>query len=138
MGPWKKLMGFLGFGNQDSNTLEEEEEEEEEINNHHRNRYGINVKAPVVNQLAPLLVPCLRADGGLQGLRWYTQRLKVDEDGDVAHEFIEEVFLETTSNTAVHCKQFPIFEVKLNTKNAKARNPVLSSEGKIQQYVEFQ
>ncbi|GJT20559.1 hypothetical protein Tco_0890496 [Tanacetum coccineum] len=55
-------MGFLGFGNQD-NTLEEEEEE---INNHHRNRYGFNVKAPVVNQIAPLLVPCLRADGGLQ------------------------------------------------------------------------
>ncbi|GJR05956.1 hypothetical protein Tco_0528940, partial [Tanacetum coccineum] len=74
----------------------------------------------------------------IEGLRWYSQRLKVDEDGDVAHEFIEEVFLETTSNTAVHCKQFPIFEVKLNTKNAKARSPVLSSEGKIQQYVEFQ
>ncbi|GKE42664.1 hypothetical protein Tco_1469948 [Tanacetum coccineum] len=64
MGPWKKLMGFLGFGNQD-NTLEEEEEE---INNHHRNRYGFNVKAPVVNQIAPLLVPCLRADGGLQDI----------------------------------------------------------------------
>ncbi|PWA81006.1 hypothetical protein CTI12_AA171310 [Artemisia annua] len=130
MGPWKKLMGFLGFGNQE----EENDTVEEEINSH---RNGFGVKLPVVNQIAPLLVPCLRGDGGLQGLRWYSKRLKVDEDGDVAHEFIEEVFLETTSNTAVHCKQFPIFEVKLNTKNAKARNPVLSNEGKIQQYVEF-
>lgn len=27
----------------------------------------------------------------LQGLRWYAKRLQVDEDGDVADEFLDEV-----------------------------------------------
>lgn len=72
-----------------------------------------------------------------QGLRWYAKRLRVDEDGDVADEFLSEVLPEKVSIEEQN-RQFPKFEVKYQTKPAKIRNQVLSSAGKIQLCVEHQ
>ncbi|KAL0323243.1 UNVERIFIED_CONTAM: hypothetical protein Sangu_1943600 [Sesamum angustifolium] len=56
------------------------------------------------DQNPPLLVFCHAGDGGVQGLlliakvlkvkkglRWYARNLRIDEDGDVADEFLDEV-----------------------------------------------
>ncbi|KAB1215905.1 hypothetical protein CJ030_MR4G028679 [Morella rubra] len=67
-----------------------------------------------------------------QGLRWYAKRLRIDEDGDIADEFLNEVMEETPTNTEDHQRPFPRFEVKYSTRPAKVKNLVLSQEGKIQ------
>nr|XP_043612576.1 myb-like protein P [Erigeron canadensis] len=159
---WKRWMaGFLGFGNHESNHndnhihndpnnnsdidhhQQQEEELEEEVNHNYNNNASNYIKSNrkgfsvPVQQIGPVFLPCRPGDGGLQGLGWYTKRLRVDEDGDVAEEFFDEVFAETTSSTEAHHKHYPKFEVKVNTKSAKARNPVLSREGTIQQVVEY-
>lgn len=41
---------------------------------------------------APVLQnPGYGSDGGTQGLEWYKSRLKQDQDGDIADQFLEEV-----------------------------------------------
>lgn len=35
--------------------------------------------------------PGYGSDGGTQGLEWYKSRLKQDQDGDIADQFLEEV-----------------------------------------------
>ncbi|KAJ0477936.1 hypothetical protein HanHA300_Chr13g0494531 [Helianthus annuus] len=71
-----------------------------------------------------------------QGLQWYTRGLKIDEDGDVADQFLEEVLTETVAGD-VPQNTWSKFEVKLITKSAKARNPCLSKEGTVQHYVRY-
>lgn len=73
-----------------------------------------------------------------QGLRWYAKRLRIDEDGDVADEFLEEVLTETSAATEEdnHTPSSK-FEVKYSTRPAKVKNQVISPDGKIQQDVEY-
>ncbi|KAK9867404.1 hypothetical protein WJX84_010697 [Apatococcus fuscideae] len=54
---------------------------------------GFATKVAVPTQrLAPVLQnPGYGSDGGTQGLEWYKSRLKQDQDGDVADQFLEEV-----------------------------------------------
>lgn len=80
---------------------------------------------------------CLRL---LQGLRWHAKRLKIDEDGDVADEFLEEVIPETTPSNSINeqRKRYPFFQSKYNIRPAKVKNQVISRDGKIQQCVEYQ
>ncbi|KAL4590837.1 hypothetical protein LXL04_003780 [Taraxacum kok-saghyz] len=153
MGLFKKLVGLLGFGNHEHEVNKEHDGDNdiggnnhvnsvEEIHHHNysnipRKGFSVPVQVPVdrAHQIGPVLVPCVAGDGGVQGLGWYARRLRIDEEGDVADEFVEEKFPEAEET---HEKQvFPKFEVKLNTKSAKARNPVLSREGTIQQHVEY-
>ncbi|KVH89722.1 uncharacterized protein LOC112522208 [Cynara cardunculus var. scolymus] len=149
MGFFKRVAGLLGFGNHDLHEVNKddvngnndvnpvEEIYHRDYSNLPRKGFSVPVQVPVdrAHQIGPVLVPCAAGDGGVQGLGWYARRLKIDEDGDVADEFLDEIF--PASNTEVHHNQFPRFEVKLNTKSAKARNPRLSREGTVQQYVEF-
>ncbi|OMO93180.1 hypothetical protein COLO4_17061 [Corchorus olitorius] len=74
------------------------------------------------------------------GLKWYAKRLRVDEDGDVADEFLEEVLPETlvTASAENEQKPFPKFQVKYSTKPAKVRTRVMSHDGKLQPCVEYQ
>ncbi|KAL8141780.1 hypothetical protein V2J09_014812 [Rumex salicifolius] len=53
------------------------------------------------------------------GLKWYAKRLRIDEDGDVADEFLDQV-----SNDAAHTiegepKSLPKFQVKYTTQPVK-------------------
>ena len=72
-----------------------------------------------------------------QGLRWYAKRLRIDEDGDVADEFIDEGPPAATSAQPVdHHKTMPRFTVK-STRPVKVKGQILS-DGKLQQCVEHQ
>lgn len=71
-------------------------------------------------------------------MRWYAKRLRIDEDGDVADEFLEEVLEDTRSRTEEHHRQYPKFELKYTTKPAKITSLALSTAGKIQHRVEHQ
>ncbi|KAK4803716.1 hypothetical protein SAY86_003533 [Trapa natans] len=144
MGLFRKIAGLLGFGKDDVNRDEEGEEEEEERNRKGSGfqttglpRKGFSVPVQVAvgrSNPGPLLVPCDSGDGGVQGLRWYAKRLRIDEDGDVAHEFIEEV----SSGTEEHKRQFPKFHVRYSTQPAKVKEQVMSPGGRIQHCVEHQ
>ncbi|CAN6579720.1 unnamed protein product [Malus baccata var. baccata] len=128
-------------------------------------RKGFSVPRQVVvdrNLPGPVLVPCRSGDGGvqlvlwiifismagakqitllnsyylcIQGLQWHAKKLRIDEDGDVADEFLDEVFpgmsISTENNRAL-----PRFEVKHNTKPAKVKTQALH-DGKIRQRVEY-
>ncbi|KAK9840346.1 hypothetical protein WJX74_007928 [Apatococcus lobatus] len=50
---------------------------------------------------APVLQnPGYGSDGGTQGLEWYKSRLKQDQDGDIADQFLEEVSAAATQAAA--------------------------------------
>ncbi|CAH2079317.1 unnamed protein product [Thlaspi arvense] len=56
-----------------------------------RKGFGVPVQVAVErSDPGPILQPCAASDGGVQGLRWYSMRLKMDEDRDVADEFLED------------------------------------------------
>lgn len=142
----RRIAGFLGFSKDDSHEVKDDETNDVDDVDFNRGethlpRKGFSVPVQVAvdrAQVGPIIVPCTVGDGGVQGLRWYAQRLRIDEDGDVADEFIDEVLPETTSTVEVHQRPVPRFELKYSTKPAKVRNQALSRDGKIQQFVEYQ
>lgn len=74
----------------------------------------------------------------IQGLGWYAKRLRIDEDGDVADEFLDEVSSHTSANVEEQHRTLPTFKVRYSTRPAKVQNQVLTPDGKIQQCVEYQ
>lgn len=77
----------------------------------------------------------------IQGLGWCAKRLRINEEGDVAHEFLDEVSPETSSGTAEegHRKQLgPKFQVHYGTRPAKVKDQVVTHHGGMQHYVEYQ
>ncbi|XP_050235054.1 uncharacterized protein LOC126683250 [Mercurialis annua] len=145
---FRRIAGFLGFVKE--HQQQEEEHNDPNHNHNHQQRFssnyqesglprkGLSVPVQVAvdrPQLGPLLVPSTSGDGGVQGLRWYAKRLKIDEDGDVADEFLEEVSAETLPNAD---KPLPKFQYKYNIRAAKIKNQVISNDGRIQQCVEHQ
>lgn len=74
----------------------------------------------------------------MQGLKWYARRLKIDEDGDVADEFLDEIS-PTMSSSGMEDKPqpFPRLQVKYNAKAAKVRHQALAPNGKVLQSVEY-
>ncbi|XP_010449534.1 PREDICTED: uncharacterized protein LOC104731752 [Camelina sativa] len=151
MGFFKKLAGVFGFGQEvlkdddddrgihDSGDGDKPRFRETGLP---RKGFGVPVQVAVErSNLAPLLHPCAAADGGIQGLRWYTKRLRVDEDGDVADEFLEEGREKPTNaeDDDHNCnKTMPRLQIKRKTKPAKVRRLVVSSDGKLQQCIEHQ
>ncbi|KAL1533460.1 hypothetical protein AAHA92_33340 [Salvia divinorum] len=104
-----------------------------------RRGFGVPVQVPVERgPPAPLLLFCPSGDGGVQGLRWYAGRLRMDEDGDVADEFLDELPPATLRSMEAHTSPAPRFEVKYSTKPVKVRNLELLPNGKIQHLVEHQ
>lgn len=104
-----------------------------------RRGFAVPVQVPVERAPpAPLLVFCPAGDGGIQGLRWYARRLRIDEDGDVADEFLDEVSTDMSRSGEAHERPVSRFEVKYSTRPAKVRNLSLLPNGKIQHLVEYQ
>ncbi|XP_068306090.1 uncharacterized protein [Pyrus communis] len=147
MGLFRRIAGFLGFPKDDGPEVKDNEEEDEDDDQAHNRahfqetglpRKGFSVPRQVVVDRSlpgPVIVPCRSGDGGVQGLKWHAKRLRIDEDGDVADEFLDEVFpgmsISTENNRAL-----PRFEVKHNTKAAKVKSQALH-DGKIRQCVEY-
>ncbi|GAY64629.1 hypothetical protein CUMW_234930 [Citrus unshiu] len=73
----------------------------------------------------------------MQGLRWYAKRLRIDDDGDVADEFLDEVLPQTSASEEEQHRPLPKFEVRYSTRPVKVKNQVLTTDGKIQQCVEY-
>ncbi|KAJ3685701.1 hypothetical protein LUZ61_014865 [Rhynchospora tenuis] len=100
-------------------------------------RKGFSVQVPVaVDRPAPgpVLAPCSVNEGTVQGFRWYTRRLRIDEDGDVADEFLEEV--------TVADKQFanpPQFQTKFTTRPTalSMRKQTVARDGDILQSLDY-
>lgn len=65
-------------------------------------------------------------------MRWYAKRLKIDEDGDVADEFLEEVLPDENH----YRTPFPRFAVKHSTMPAEVKKLALTLDGKIEQCVQ--
>uniref|UniRef100_A0A5B7AVT1 Uncharacterized protein n=1 Tax=Davidia involucrata TaxID=16924 RepID=A0A5B7AVT1_DAVIN len=139
----RRIAGFLGFAKDEAHEVKDEDEDNPDVNRVEthlpRKGFSVPVQVPVERaQVGPVVIPCSVGEGGVQGLRWYARRLKIDEDGDVADEFLDEVLPETLSNVGDHNRPLPRFEVKYSTRSAKVRNQALSLDGKIQQCVEYQ
>ncbi|KAK6118771.1 hypothetical protein DH2020_047462 [Rehmannia glutinosa] len=104
-----------------------------------RRGFGVPVQVPVERAPPPpLLVFCPAGDGGIQGLKWYARRLRIDEDGDIADEFLDEVSPDMSRSMEEHNRPLPKFEVKYSTRPAKVKNLALLPNGKIQHLVEYQ
>ncbi|XP_077236985.1 uncharacterized protein LOC143878592 [Tasmannia lanceolata] len=121
------IFGFLKDENHDKNENEKEDREVKEETRHHRPTKGFNVYQ------GPVLSPCNLGEGGVQGLGWYAKRLRIDEDGDVADEFLNEVLPEALDNQ----RASPKFELKYSTRPAKVRKQIIAVDGNIHQSVEY-
>ncbi|XP_043695270.1 uncharacterized protein LOC122645923 [Telopea speciosissima] len=143
---FRRIAGILGFLKDDAHDVNDEDAD---VDKHHnregkaetrRPTKGFSVQASVAVDrayLGPVLTPCDLSDGGVQGMGWFAKRLRIDEDGDVADEFLNEVLPEVPSGEH---KPLPLpkFEVKYSTRPAKVRNQVMAIDGRINQSVEFQ
>ncbi|KAK3183053.1 hypothetical protein Dsin_030339 [Dipteronia sinensis] len=147
----RRIAGLLGFSRE--NGPEVKEDVNDDITDDHqpqnrpifqetglpRKGFGVKVQVPVDRpQPGPVLIPCTSGDGGVQGLRWYAKCLRIDEDGDVADEFLDEVLTEISATVEEKHTPLSKFEVRYSTKPAKVKNQVLSLDGRIQQCVEYQ
>ncbi|KAL3737816.1 hypothetical protein ACJRO7_019355 [Eucalyptus globulus] len=159
MGLLRRIAGFLGFGRDEVNRDDEDQrhhrgddgegrdgdgEGEDPTNPAGRGarsyqetglpRRGFSVPVKVaVDRPGPVLLPCDSGDGGVQGLLWCAKRLRIDEDGDVAHEFLDEVLPD-----AAEPEEWPQpkFAARYSTRPATVKNQVISHDGKVQHCVE--
>ncbi|XP_031288112.1 uncharacterized protein LOC116146803 [Pistacia vera] len=146
---FRRIAGLLGLARDNGSEVKEGEDEVDDslVNNRPnfqetglpRKGFGVKVQVPVERpQQGPVLVPCTSGDGGVQGLGWYAKRLRIDEDGDVADEFLDEVSSHTSASMEEQHRPLPTFEVRYSTRPAIVKNQVLTPDGKIQQCVEYQ
>ncbi|XP_068634859.1 uncharacterized protein [Aristolochia californica] len=137
----RRLAGILGLLKDESHEANEEDDEDREHKEEARprgptKRFSVQVPVPVEKtHPGPLLAPCSFGQGGVQGLRWHAKRLRIDEDGDVADEFLDEVHSGVLQSD--NQNQPPKFEVKYSTRPAKVRSQVVAAGGSIHQSVEF-
>ncbi|KAG1360891.1 hypothetical protein COCNU_09G003540 [Cocos nucifera] len=147
MGFFRKIAGLLGFGRDDGNEPDgdgggEVEEEDRMGKSLPRGRAkGFSIQAPLVverSSVGPVLIPCNPGEGGVQGFRWYTRKLRIDEDGDVADEFLDEIVPEALSIDTQMTR--PRFQVKYNTRSTAmaTRKQVMAVDGNIKQSLEYQ
>lgn len=148
---FRRIAGFFGFSKDEVHDSKDGGEEEEAQGGQPSTtpvrvketgpRKGFSVPAKVVvvdrPHLGPVLTPSTSGDGGVQGLSWYGKHLWIDEDGDVADEFLEEVSSEMPTLAVDHHKTEARFKVKGATRPVKVKKQVLS-DGKLQLYVEHQ
>ncbi|XP_049412128.1 uncharacterized protein LOC125875090 [Solanum stenotomum] len=140
MGIFRRLAGLLGFSKDEGHEVRDVEDENVGPHtNLPRKGFSVPVQVPVSRDLpGPILVQCNRGAGGVQGLRWYAKRLRIDEDGDVADEFLNEIPPDAPSSTDENNRKFRKFELKYTTKPAKVTSQALSAAGKIKYRVEYQ
>ncbi|XWS49243.1 hypothetical protein CRYUN_Cryun13aG0147300 [Craigia yunnanensis] len=153
---FRRIAELLGFARDDAHEVNDQENDHQNNNNNNqpsnnrpifqetglpRRGFGVPVHIAVDRpQPSPVLLPCTSGEGGVQGLKWYAKRLRIDEDGDVADEFLDEVLPETSGAASAENEQkpFPKFEVKYSARPAKVRSQIMSPDGQILQSVEYQ
>ncbi|CAI0472837.1 unnamed protein product [Linum tenue] len=164
---FRRIAGILGFVRDEGGDHGEDQEEGDheaeqqcvpppphhQSRQHHRPDYretgiprkGFSVPVKVAvdrQQPGPILIPCKAGDGGVQGLRWYAKSLKIDEDGDVANEFLDETIslfpTPTSFSFGNDPSALPRFEARSNVRHAKVRRQFMSPEGKFLNCIEHQ
>ncbi|KAK1261585.1 hypothetical protein QJS04_geneDACA008796 [Acorus gramineus] len=144
MGFLRRIAAVLGFVRGDDNhgidgsgdSEEEDRTDREAILRRHRKGFSVQVPVAVDRHLAgPVIAPCNPGEGGVQGLKWYANRLRMDEDGDIADEFLDEVFPDqfTMDNQRHH--HFPKFQSRRVTQPAIVRGQTISTDGNVRQSV---
>ncbi|PKA47740.1 hypothetical protein AXF42_Ash014517 [Apostasia shenzhenica] len=137
MGFLRRIGAILGFVRDEAQVVVEEGEGPGDSPPRRR---GFSIQVPVAiekHNVGPVLVPCSLGEGGVQGFRWYSRRLRIDEDGDVADEFLDEVLLPMSSDAAELSAQ-PRFEVKYTTRPAPVRKQAISLDGNVHPCMEYQ
>ncbi|KAI0500853.1 hypothetical protein KFK09_019071 [Dendrobium nobile] len=99
--------------------------------------FGLQVPAASKKPSAgPIVVPCSFGEGGVQGFSWYCRQLRVDDDGDVADEFLDEVLSPMSfgeQDQAAHSR----FEVKYATKPALIKRQAITVNGDVHPCMEY-
>lgn len=72
---------------------------------------------------------------GYQGLQWYSEKLMMDEDGDVAQEFLDEVVSHASGSHSGYTRSLPSFKTKVKTRPARLKGPVRTYDGNVVQPV---
>lgn len=144
---FRRIAGLLGFDKDDGRNHDDKHNADEEpqprttpfrVQETGHPRRGFSVPAHVVvdrPHLAPVITLSTSGDGGVQGLRWYAKSLKMDEDGDVADEFLDEVSSESSALAVERHKSEARFKLKYTARPVKVKKQILS-DGKLQQLVE--
>ncbi|XP_078440191.1 phospholipid hydroperoxide glutathione peroxidase isoform X2 [Wolffia australiana] len=148
MGFLRRMAGILGFIHGEEGG---DQADEEEINKRRagtsaspstagfpgRKGFGVQVQVPVErSQLGPVIVACSAGEGGVQGFRWHGRRLRVDEDGDVAEEFLDEVPSDLSAASRDGSRSFPTFRVKHTTQPAIVRSQMFGADGMVRHGIE--
>jgi hypothetical protein len=96
--------------------------------------FSVKVAVPADPTLyAPVVTQC-NGNGGVQGLTWYAERLRADDDGDVAQEFLKEVVPRAQGPDR---NAQPTFEAVSHTRPVKLKGPVCTQNGNVHQTVEL-
>ncbi|KAL3499871.1 hypothetical protein ACH5RR_038964 [Cinchona calisaya] len=148
MGLFRRLAGFLRIGKDEAEELKDQDQNDDvstssaaEFAAQHSLRKGFSVPVQVAVErplYGPVLFLCSSGNGGVQGFRWYAKRLRMDEDGDVADEFLDEVQTEKCATNEEHLKPLPSFQVKHSTRPVRLSNQARYRNGNIQFGVECQ
>ncbi|KAJ6840794.1 uncharacterized protein M6B38_268950 [Iris pallida] len=152
MGLLRRIGTILGFLKDDPHAGDDDDDD----HHHHqttpdslprRPRKGFSVQVAVAAaasggggdkpNAAPIVVPCSVGEGGVQGFRWYGRRLRIDEDGDVADEFLDEVSPPDSSG-AQDQRALHRFVVKYSTRPAPVRKQIIALNGNIHPSMEYQ
>ncbi|KAG0496876.1 hypothetical protein HPP92_001722 [Vanilla planifolia] len=140
MGFFRRIGTILGFIKDEVHAAPEEDGSRVGKSIPHREARGFGVKVPIAVEKTgsgPVVLPCSFGEGGVQGFRWYSRRLRIDEDGDVADEFLEEV-VPPTGSCETNQASYPSFEVKYTTRPAPVRKQAITSDGNVYPCMEHQ
>lgn len=126
-GFFKRILGHFGLFKDENRNAEQSEETPSSTP-------FITKKVEKIRVLAPVVSECTPGAGGVQGLQWYVEKLMMDEDGDVAQEFLKEVVPQPPAGGMRHSSSN--FEVKLPTNTVKLKGPLCTLNGNVHQFVE--
>ncbi|GMH26753.1 hypothetical protein Nepgr_028596 [Nepenthes gracilis] len=145
---FRRIAGILGLGKDDTHASKDEDDDADADETGHDQmnvepipgpRKGFSVPVQVAVErpsLGPVVVPCNAGNGGVQGLKWYAKRLRIDEDGDIADEFLDQIIPDVPSGIEEHPKLSPRFQVKYSARPAKVKDQALTPDGRFQHCIE--
>ncbi|KAI5079217.1 hypothetical protein GOP47_0006888 [Adiantum capillus-veneris] len=122
----KRIFGHFGFFKDDNRHADQSAETSPPAPFGAKRVVKGRVPVPVVSECTP-------GAGGVQGLQWYAEKLMMDEDGDVAQEFLKEVVSQPSCGGSGSSSNF---EVKSPAKPVKLKGPLCTLNGNVHQSVE--
>eukprot|EP00252_Welwitschia_mirabilis_P017545 TRINITY_DN38851_c0_g1_i1.p1 TRINITY_DN38851_c0_g1~~TRINITY_DN38851_c0_g1_i1.p1 ORF type:complete len:158 (-),score=30.97 TRINITY_DN38851_c0_g1_i1:156-629(-) len=134
----RKFLGFFGLSHKDEQNDRRRSHQSPNLPNEEDKAPddGATDRKPAAREPSecvrqgPVICECFPwEDGGVQGLKWYTQKLHVDEDGDYAEEFLSEVVTDVTGYEG--SAKVSRFQINTNTVPVKAASRVVVQKGNV-------